>query len=158
MPSFAMLSNIWRRMLLDGSRNSCPFCGMYTISRPSMDRRFFPFGKAFPQNKISPETSLTFPGSTPITDCAISVLPDPVSPMRVRLSPQEIWKDTSWTSSFSVRSSFAAITPLSYCKIGVSKCPSEAALLCISALHKDAAFSSPRNAASLPWDQAEMGV
>ncbi|MDY5510700.1 hypothetical protein, partial [Dysosmobacter sp.] len=27
-----------------------------------------------------------------------------------------------------------------------------------SALHKDAAFSSPRNAASLPWDQAEMGV
>lgn len=43
-----------------------------------MDRSFLPFGKAFPQNNTSPETSRTLPGSTPITDWAISVLPDPV--------------------------------------------------------------------------------
>ena len=158
MPSFAMLSNIWRRMLLDGSRNSCPFCGIYTISRPSMDRSFLPFGKAFPQNNTSPETSRTLPGSTPITDWAISVLPDPVSPMRARLSPREIWKETPWTSSFSVRSSFAAITPPAYCKIGVSKCSSEPVLLCIPALRKDAALSSPRNAAPLLWVLAGMRV
>ena len=58
-------------------------------------------------------------------DCAINVLPDPVSPMRAKLSPGKIWKETPQTSSFSVRSSFAATTPLLYCKIGFSKFPSE---------------------------------
>ena len=124
-----MLSNSCRRMLLDGSRNSYPFCGMYTISLPSMDRSFFPFGKVFPQKDILPETRLTFPGSTPMIDCAINVLPDPVSPMRAKLSPGKIWKETPQTSSFSVRSSFAATTPLLYCKIGFSKFPSESTFL-----------------------------
>ncbi len=96
---------------------------------PSMDRSFFPFGKVFPQKDISPETRLTFPGSTPMIDCAINVLPDPVSPMRAKLSPGKIWKETPQTSSFSVRSSFAATTPLLYCKIGFSKFPSESTFL-----------------------------
>ena len=42
----------------------------------------------------------TFSGRTSIMDCAISVLPEPVSPISARLSPAETEKDTLCTSVF----------------------------------------------------------
>ena len=98
---------------------------MYTISLPSMDRSFFPFGKVFPQNDISPETRLTFPGSTPMIDCAINVLPEPVSPMRAKLSPGKIWKETPQTSSFSASQSTLAITA----DFGILSAPSSVSIV-----------------------------
>ena len=52
-------------------------------------------------------------------DCAINVLPDPVSPMRAKLSPGKIWKETPQTSSFSVRSNFAVSYETLCCCVGI---------------------------------------
>ena len=107
----ARLSYRCFRTVRVGFRNSYPFCGIYTISFPSIARSCFSRKISFPHMNIFPPCLWTFGGNTPIKDCARIVFPEPVSPTNASVSPGPSRRTTSCTSTFCVRSNWAPITP-----------------------------------------------